>query len=128
MLDFVQKLYQMLDFFTIYYTPGIQSMREYGRFPISSNTLIIRTPLIVLKSPLEICSISLNSPLGFKTDFQIVQTHENLILINPLIYLINRFTHSFLWLLNCTCISLKSATKTGIFYTKKCLRKFGPVL
>ena len=36
----------------------------YGRFPISSNTLIIRTPLI-LKSPPENCSISSNSPLVF---------------------------------------------------------------
>ena len=38
---------------------------RYGRFPISSNTLIIRTPLIVLKLPLENCSISSNIPLVF---------------------------------------------------------------
>ena len=43
--------------------------RVYGRFPISSNTLIIRTPLAVLQSPPKNCSYSSNSHVFFQTDF-----------------------------------------------------------
>ena len=42
---------------------------NYSRFPISSNTLIIRTPLTVLESPPENCSSSSNSHVFFQTDF-----------------------------------------------------------
>ena len=41
----------------------------YGRFPISSNTRIIRTPLTVLKSPPENCSFSPNSHVFLSNSF-----------------------------------------------------------
>ena len=42
--------------------------KHVGRFPISSNTLIIRTTLTVLESPPENCSSSSNSHVFFQTD------------------------------------------------------------
>ena len=41
----------------------------YGRFPISSNTRIIRTPLTVLKSSPENCSFSPNSHVFLSNSF-----------------------------------------------------------
>ena len=47
----------------------INCLEDYGRFPISSNTRIIRTPLTVLKSSPENCSFSPNSHVFLSNSF-----------------------------------------------------------